>query len=188
MPRRLNLLTLFLLIVYLLILGIDKIRRNTELSTATSPWLAETSSSTIQTNATVIRVVDGDTLAARLDGENKEFTVRLLGVNTPETVDPRKPVECFGKEASAFAKKSLTGKRIRLEADPLSDERDKYDRLLRKVITEEGIDFNAALVREGYAYAYLSFPLNPERKRELNLLQEEAKVNKRGLWSPEACK
>ncbi|MFH1620635.1 MAG: thermonuclease family protein [Patescibacteria group bacterium] len=142
---------------------------------------------TVQTNALVMRVVDGDTLIAKLDDENKEFTIRLLGVNTPETVDPRKPVECFGKEASDFAKKTLNGKRIRLDADTQADERDKYDRLLRNVFTDEGMDLNAELVRQGYAYAYLSFPLNPERKRELKLLEEDAKVNERGLWSPETC-
>lgn len=204
MPRRLNLFLLSLLTIGLLAFGAEKIRRDAGPSVlvqvqstssaitivpvaATSSLPGETSSTTVQTNATVVRVVDGDTLVARLDSENKEFTIRLLGVNTPETVDPRKPVECFGKEASAFAKKTLNAKRIRLDADPQADERDKYDRLLRNVTTAEGVDFNAELVRQGYAYAYLSFPLNPERKRELKSWQEEAKINERGLWAPEAC-
>ncbi|MFA6428881.1 MAG: thermonuclease family protein [Patescibacteria group bacterium] len=139
------------------------------------------------TNAVVTKVVDGDTLEARMDGSEETVKVRLLGVNTPETVDPRRPVECFGKEASAYAKSLLTDKRIRLEADPQADDLDKYQRLLRNVILEDGTDFNAALVREGYAYAYLSFPQNKQRKAELRRLEAAAKEGKRGLWNPETC-
>ncbi len=155
-------------------------------TTSTTPPAAE-ATSTVQTNAIVIRVVDGDTLVAKLDSEpQKEYKVRLLGVNTPETVDPRRAVQCFGKQASDLSKKTLSGKRVRLEADPQADERDKYDRLLRNLILEDGTDFNASLVREGYANAYLSFPLNPVRKAELRRLETEAKAAKRGLWG-ETC-
>jgi len=138
-------------------------------------------------NAMVEKVVDGDTLEAKLDDEGKIFKIRLLGINTPETVDPRRPVECFGKEASNKMKELLTGKRIRLEADPQADERDKYGRLLRNAFLEDGTDINAFMVREGYAYAYLSFPLDAKRKKELKKLQEDAKMAQRGLWNPESC-
>ncbi|OGL74453.1 hypothetical protein A3E39_01635 [Candidatus Uhrbacteria bacterium RIFCSPHIGHO2_12_FULL_60_25] len=135
----------------------------------------------VETNATVTRVKDGDTFVAKLiDGA--EVTVRLLGVDTPETVDPRKTVQCFGKEASNFTKSSLQNKRVRLDADPQADERDKYGRLLRNVTLEDGTDYNAFLVKEGYAHAYLSFPLTPARKVELKNLEDEAKAAKKGLW------
>ncbi|HWQ99938.1 MAG TPA: thermonuclease family protein [Candidatus Methylomirabilis sp.] len=147
----------------------------------------------VQTNALVTRAKDGDTIVAMQDVSasdrtgGTEVTVRLLGVNTPESVDPRKPVECFGKEASAFTTSKLDGVRVRLDADPQADERDKYGRLLRNVTLEDGTDFNALLVSEGYAYAYLSFPLNPARKVELKKLEEGAKEAKRGLWAEGAC-
>lgn len=141
----------------------------------------------VDTNATVVRVIDGDTIIADVDGIG-QATIRLLGVNTPETVDPRKPVECFGNEASAFTRRTLAeGLRVFLAADPRADEVDKYGRLLRNIILGDGTDVNAMLIREGYAYAYTSFPLTPERKRELTMLQDEARELERGLWSPDAC-
>lgn len=148
-----------------------------DLSTATSV--------VVETNATVTRVKDGDTIVVK-QTDGRDVTVRLLGVDTPETVDPRKTVQCFGKEASNFSKTTLDGTRIRLDADPQADERDKYGRLLRNVTLEDGTDYNAFLVKEGYAYAYLSFPLAPARKVELKKLEEEAKAAKRGLWG-DAC-
>ncbi len=140
----------------------------------------------VEANATIVNVADGDTFDAQLsDGSN--VTVRMLGVNTPETVDPRKPVECFGKEASDFTKNLLSGKRVRLDPDPQADERDMYGRLLRNVTLEDGTDVNAVLVRDGYAFAYLSFPLDPARKKQLYDLEANAKELKRGLWNEEIC-
>ncbi len=142
---------------------------------------------TAKTNATVLRALDGDTIEALLDGEEKPMKVRFIGVNTAESVDPRRPVECFGKEASAFTKNLLEGKRVLLKEDLQADERDKYGRLLRNIFLEDGTDVNAMLIREGYAYAYVSFPQDRRRKAELKRLQEEAKNAKRGLWNPETC-
>jgi micrococcal nuclease len=139
------------------------------------------------TNAFVVRAVDGDTLLVKVDGESQEQRVRMLGINTPETVDPRKAVQCFGKDASKHMHALVDGKRIRLEADPLADERDKYGRLLRNVFLADGTDVNAMMVRDGYAYAYLSFPLNPLRRRALKKLEEDAKLAQRGLWNPNTC-
>jgi micrococcal nuclease len=138
------------------------------------------------TNALVTKSVDGDTFHVLLDN-GEEATVRFLGVNTPETVDPRRTVECFGKEASNFTKSYTGGKRIRLEADPQADEVDKYGRLLRNVFLEDGTDLNATLVKEGYAYAYVDFPQNKVRKAELLRLEEEARDQKRGLWADGVC-
>ena len=149
---------------------------------------AQTSTTTgSNANSTVLRVVDGDTLVARLDDEPGEWTIRMLGINTPETVDPRRPVECFGKEASEKLKSLLPlDSRIRLAPDPKADERDKYDRLLRNVFLADDTDVNALMVRDGYAYAYLSFPLDAERKKELKELETTAKQERRGLWG-EVC-
>lgn len=145
------------------------------------------STPTHPTNATVIRVADGDTLEAQMDGASSTIKVRFLGVNTPETVDPRRAVECFGKEASAFTKQLLEGKRVLLKEDPQADNIDKYGRSLRNIFLEDGTDVNALLVRDGYAYAYVSFPQDKRRKAELKRLQEEAKLAKRGLWNPSTC-
>src|SRR3954466_15793672 len=95
---------------------------------------------------TVIHVVDGDTLLARFaDGHVEK--VRLLGVDTPEVVDPRKPVQCFGPEASAFTKAHLTGRRVLLELD--AEPRDKYGRLLAYVLVD-GHRFDDELLGRRY--------------------------------------
>lgn len=146
-----------------------------------------TSSTHIVTNALVVKVVDGDTIEARTDRGNETEKIRLLGINTPESVDPRRPVQCFGKEASTFAKQLMEGKRIALKEDVQADDRDKYGRLLRNILLEDGTDVNALLIKEGYAYAYVSFPLNKDRKAEMRRLEQEARTAKRGLWSPETC-
>ena len=155
---------------------------STAVVTSTMPLVTVTS-----TNAVVRRVVDGDTIVAVYDGKEEEVKVRLLGVNTPESVDPRRGVQCFGKEASQYLQQLVEGKRVRLEEDPAADERDKYGRLLRNVITETGGDVNALLIQEGYANAYVSFPQNKERKAELKRFEAKAKAEQKGLWNPETC-
>ena len=140
----------------------------------------------VEANAEVTRVVDGDTLVALLDN-GETWTVRLLGIDTPETVDPRKAVECFGKEASQTLTDLVDGTRVYLEADMEADEKDRYGRLLRNVYLSDGTDVNALLVANGYAHALTSFPLNAERKVELRALESEAREAERGLWALDAC-
>ena len=82
-------------------------------------------------DATVVRVIDGDTIRVRVQG--KQYTVRLIGVDTPETVHPTKTVQHFGAEAGAYTKAALEAKPVTLEADPTGDTRDRYGRLLRYV-------------------------------------------------------
>ena len=94
-------------------------------------------------------VIDGDTIAL----ENGE-TVRYLGVDTPETVNPTKPVQCYGPEASEANRQLVGGKRVRLERCP---DRDQYGRLLRYVYVD-GVFVEAELVRGGYAYVYDASP------------------------------
>lgn len=120
--------------------------------------------------------MDGDTIVVELYG--KEEKVRLVGVDTPETVDPRKAVQYFGREASDYTKKMLTGHEIELEFN--WDPRDKYDRLLAYVWLD-GKNFDAELIRLGYARAYLRFPF--KYSVEFAKLQKEAEKNKVGLWA-----
>lgn len=126
--------------------------------------------------ARVLRVIDGDTVQVKLGGKTEK--VRIIGIDTPETVDPRKPVQCFGKEASAKMKKLLTRKNVTLEKNPAED-RDKYKRLLR-YISLKGEDIGAKMIQEGYAFSYKQFP-HP-RLEAYNALELQAKEAKKGLW------
>lgn len=130
--------------------------------------------------ANVIKVVDGDSIHVLLD--NKDETIRLIGVDTPETVDPRKKVQCFGKEASNFAKSMLAGKRVFLEEDATQGDKDKYQRLLRYVFLEDGSNFNKLLIQEGYAYEY-TYDLQYQYQAEFKDAQKEAQGNNKGLWA-----
>lgn len=134
--------------------------------------------------AEILTVIDGDTIEVSFD--NKKEVVRLIGINSPETVDPRKPVECFGKEASAKAKSLLLGKSVQLEADPTQDDRDKYQRLLRYVFLEDGTNFNKLMISEGYAYEY-TYNTPYKYQSEFKQAQKEAEVSKIGLWADNAC-
>ena len=132
----------------------------------------------------VTRVVDGDTIDVSVDGKVKRL--RLIGINTPETVDPRKLVECFGVEASNKAKTLLTGKKVSLESDGSQGELDKYNRLLRYVFLEDGTNINLLMIKEGYAYEY-TYNLPYKYQTEFKNAQKQAEANKAGLWSPNAC-
>ncbi len=132
----------------------------------------------------MVRVVDGDTLVAWYQGE--ETTVRLLGMDTPETVDPRKPVECFGPEASAEGKKLLTGQDVRLVPDPSQDQFDQYGRLLAYAYLPDGTLYNEYMIAHGYAHEY-TFKKAYEFQKEFLAAQASAKAAHLGLWSPATC-
>ena len=127
----------------------------------------------------VTEVVDGDTIHVDMNGKNE--TVRFIGVDTPETKKPNSPVQCYGPEASAYTKQTLTGKSVRLEADPLDDNRDRYGRLLRYIYLQDGSLLEESLIAQGYGFAYVSFPFG--KKDELAKLQEQARGAKIGLWA-----
>lgn len=127
----------------------------------------------------VVKVVDGDTLDVDINGKIERL--RLIGINTPETVDPRKQVECFGKEASNKSKETLLGKKIFLESDPSQDERDKYGRLLRYVFLSDGSNFNLMMIKDGFAYEY-TYYLPYKYQKEFKEAQKYAQDNKMGLW------
>lgn len=126
----------------------------------------------------VVDAIDGDTIVVLLDG--KEETVRLVGVDTPETKDPRRGVQCFGQAASAYTRQLIAGRAVRLESDPDQGNRDKYDRLLRYVYFEDGTTLNERLVYEGYAFAYESYPTR--QLEYLKRLEADAREHRRGLW------
>lgn len=126
----------------------------------------------------VISVIDGDTIEI-----NSGIRVRLIGIDTPETKHPKKPVECFGKEASSETKRILEKKEVILQKDV--SESDKYQRLLRYVFLpiEDGklLFVNDYLIREGFART-LTYPPDVKYNEQFLKAQSEAKVNNRGLW------
>ncbi len=125
----------------------------------------------------VDRVIDGDTIEL-VDGHK----VRYLGIDTPETVDPRKTVQCFGREASDYNHSLIDGQPVRLVAD--IENTDKYGRLLRYVFLQDGTFVNLKLVSDGYARIY-PWPPNVAHRTELATAQQHARTAGRGLWS--AC-
>ena len=121
-------------------------------------------------------MVDGDTINVLIDGQ--DYRLRYIGIDTPETVDPRRPVECFGKEASERNRQLVEGKTVGLESD-VSDT-DRFGRLLRYVWVD-GQMVNATLVEEGYAHAS-TYPPDVRYAKLLAALQADAREAGRGLW------
>ena len=128
--------------------------------------------------AHVERVIDGDTIHVRVGAER--HTVRLIGVDTPETKDRTGAVQYFGPEASAFTKAALEDKTVMLQKDRTGDTIDRYGRWLRYVLLD-GENFNARLIREGYAHAYRRFPFS--KRTEFIRLEEQARRGGIGLWN-----
>lgn len=130
-----------------------------------------------EVEARVVRVVDGDTIVVDLDGA--EERVRYIGVDTPESVQPGHPVECFGREASAFNRRLVEGRMVRLEFD--RERRDAYGRLLAYVHAGSRL-VNAELVRRGFART-LEIEPNTSRASRLARLAARAGREGRGLWA-----
>ena len=121
---------------------------------------------------------DGDTITVSMNGAEEK--VRLIGVDTPETHDPRKNVQCFGQAAAAFTKNLIGANRVRLEADPQNTNRDRYGRLLRYVYLPSGQLVNAEIIKQGYGFAYVYFPFS--KLDEFRNYQKQAQAAERGLW------
>ncbi len=126
----------------------------------------------------IARFDDGDTVVVKMNG--REETIRFIGVDTPETHDPRKQVQCFGLAAAEFTKQQIGTQSIRLETDPLSTNRDRYNRLLRYVYLPDGRLLNAELIKQGYGFAYTSFPFT--KSAEFKAHEVTARQDGRGLW------
>ena len=132
-------------------------------------------------SALVVRVVDGDTVIGRLPGQS-DVRVRIIGVDTPETVKPDTPVACFGEVASTYAKTLLTGRTVRVAYEP-EDRLDKYGRQLWDIWLPDGRFLAGLLVADGLGRAY-PFAPNLRYAPLLHSLQAQAKADHRGLWGP----
>lgn len=130
----------------------------------------------------VTRVVDGDTADVLLDGQT--VRLRIIGIDTPETVAPGQPVECYGPEASARARALLEGQTVTLEPDPTQDQIDAFGRLLVYVTLPEGRDYGEVMLREGYAEEY-TFRTAYQKQAAYRAVQGTAQASDQGLWG--AC-
>lgn len=126
----------------------------------------------------ISRFVDGDTIAVDMNGTVEK--VRFVGIDTPETHKPNTPVQCYGPAAAAFTKNSIGSQHVRLVSDPLSTDRDRYNRLLRYVYLPDGTLLNKKLVENGYAFYYPYFPFS--KSDEFASAQASAKAANKGLW------
>lgn len=134
----------------------------------------------------VSRVLDGDTI--ELSAGVQKQTVRLIGIDTPEVVDPRKPVQCFGHEASEHTKSLLpVGSAVKLETDPAVGATDKYGRSLAYVIMTDGRNLNELLVRQGFAHEYTFHDISYRYQAAFRADEAWARDHDLGLWSPSTC-
>lgn len=129
----------------------------------------------------ITRVIDGDTI--EVSGVGK---IRLIGMDTPETLDPRKVVQCFGSEASVKAKEMLQGKKVRLESDASQGDKDKYDRALRYIYLEDGTSFNKWMIENGFAHEY-TYTIPYKYQQQYKDAEKNARENNRGFWSVSSC-
>ncbi len=132
----------------------------------------------------VTKVLDGDTLIANIS--KHEVTLRMLGIDTPEVVDPRKPVQCYGREASTRAKELLSGKDIYIEKDQIKEaiggDYDKYGRVLAYIYLSDGSLYNKIMIENGFAREYTFNKEKYKYQKEFKALQTKAKKEKVGLW------
>lgn len=190
-------IVLFLIIGVLLIsvgfiLGKSSIqKKNVEEIATSSVSFFPTSSLTQSTSKTqsnqfhrVVKVIDGDTIQVDINGKTE--TLRLIGIDAPETGDSRSLVSCFGNEATSRAKEILNGKSVQLETDPTQGERDKYNRLLRYVFLENGTNFNNLMISQGFAHEY-TYRIPYKYQLEFKQAERQAREKKLGLWADDAC-
>jgi len=149
-----------------------------------SGWLEQPAKTALHSSPGLYSIdhfVDGDTIAVDMNGSVE--TVRMIGIDTPETHRPNTPVQCYGPEAAAYIKQLIGNNKVRLQADSLDTNRDRYGRLLRYVYLPDGRLVETELLTNGYAFAYTGFPF--EKKAEFVANQQAASDAKKGLWG--AC-
>ncbi|MDD3648376.1 MAG: thermonuclease family protein [Candidatus Dojkabacteria bacterium] len=163
----------------LVLISLEKRKEDTEQVAGASTYSTHT---TIPDTATVTDVIDGDTIEIYYNGTIEK--VRLIGIDTPESKHPQKPVECFSKEATEKMKSLVEGKQVRIEFDESQDKRDKYDRLLLYIW--QGDTFvNKEMILQGYAHEY-TYRLPYKYQDEFKAAEKEAREHERGLWG-DAC-
>ena len=131
----------------------------------------------------VVSVVDGDTIKVRMSGRVE--SVRLIGIDAPETNAPGRPVQCFGPEATAKAKEVLAGKAVRLEYDESQGRRDRFDRLLAYAWVDDVL-YNEWVIRQGYAREF-TYSAPYRYQATFKAAEAEARAAGRGLWAAETC-
>jgi micrococcal nuclease len=171
LPRKFRLLAT--LLVTIALAGFAYISTHSTLPVSSTPGMIP-----------VVKVVDGDTIDVKLDGHTQR--IRLIGVDTPEVVDPRKPVQCFGKQASVYTHSVLDNQQVKLATDPTQDNKDVYGRLLRYVYLADGTLFNLQLIQQGYAHEY-TFQVPYQFQDQFRQAQAQARQQNKGLWSPTTC-
>jgi micrococcal nuclease len=129
----------------------------------------------------VTKVHDGDTISVNMNGKTE--IIRMIGVDTPESHRPNTPVQCYAQEATNFTKSLISENRVRLQADPLNTNRDRYNRLLRYIYLPDGTLLQTRIITDGYGFAYTQFPF--VRAIEFEVLENQAEKAKKGLWN--AC-
>ncbi len=122
--------------------------------------------------------IDGDTIAVNMNGQVE--SVRLIGVDTPETHKPNTPIQCYGPAAAAFTKATIGNSRVRLVSDSLSTNRDRYNRLLRYVYLPDGRNLDEVLIQNGYGFYYPYFPFT--KSTQFSADEKQAQQQKLGLW------
>jgi endonuclease YncB( thermonuclease family) len=135
--------------------------------------------------ASVVRVVDGDTVDVQL-GDGQTERIRLIGIDTPEIVDPRSPVQCFAREASVHAHELLDGQAVSLELDASQGERDRYGRMLGYLWLPDGRNFGEVMIADGFAHEY-TYDQPYAYLDTFRAAQDSAIAQHAGLWSPAAC-
>jgi micrococcal nuclease len=134
--------------------------------------------SSLASSGTVVRVIDGDTVHVRIRGTSR--TVRYIGVDTPESVKPSQPVECFAKRASDFNRRLVSGREVRLRFGP--ERRDRYGRLLAYVyLPGRKRSVSAELIARGYGRV-LTIEPNSAHRIPYERLERRARQAGRGLW------
>lgn len=141
---------------------------------------------TIDGEHIITRVVDGDTQAVRLCGI--EQTMRLIGINTPETHDTKTGVQCYGKEAEQKAKELLLGKKVHLETDPSQGKtgRDMHGRLLVYIILPSGKNYAEYMIAEGFAHEE-RYQKSYKYEAQFKAAEQHAQASKKGMWHDDAC-
>lgn len=175
-------------IVIFLVLGAEDWQNSSSVGvfgvTSKTPTAKITTTTETPSMPIVTRIVDGDTIVVLMNDTSEK--VRLIGVNTPESVDPRKEVQCFGKEASEFTRLLLLNKTVHLESDDTQGDRDRYGRLLRYVFFEDGTLVNEKIITEGYGHEY-TYRLPYKYQTDFKNAEHLAREAKKGLWGEGIC-
>lgn len=171
-PKKISLATLAVFVVFAFLQGSGLLQTDvsesvTQKATSSQPGLYE-----------ITRFVDGDTITVNMNGTKE--TIRMIGIDTPETHKPNSPVQCYGPAASAYTKQLIGTQKVRLESDPKNTNRDRYDRLLRYVYLPDGRLVAEEILKGGYGFAYTQFPFS--KKEPFVAAEKSAEAAKKGLW------